>query len=131
MNFRDLEIMARTVYGEARGEEQRGKVGVANVIINRAKHKKRWPNTIRGVCRQPLQFSCWNKNDPNLPKLLDTSMDDPHMIECLRACLDALEQDVTRQADHYHADYINPPSWTETMARTCQIGTHIFYKARG
>ena len=60
----DVDILARTIYGEARGETDEGKRAVGLCILNRYKSKK-WfsANTIAEVCQKPLQFSCWNKND--------------------------------------------------------------------
>ena len=43
----DLYLMARAVYGEARGEPYQGKVAVAAVILNRVKNKD-FPNTVSG-----------------------------------------------------------------------------------
>ena len=34
-----IDIMARTIYGEARGEEEEGQIAVGNVIKNRVKKK--------------------------------------------------------------------------------------------
>ena len=62
----DFEIMAKTIYGEARGETREGQIAVACVIFNRFRSGK-WfsAKTLAGVCLKPLQFSCWNKSDPN------------------------------------------------------------------
>jgi len=62
----DFEIMAKTIYGEARGESRQGQKAVACVIFNRFRSGK-WfaAKTLAGVCLKPLQFSCWNKSDPN------------------------------------------------------------------
>lgn len=67
---RDTDILARTIYGEARGESISGQEAIASVILNRVAFAKRrgrywWGNTIAGVCLAPWQFSCWNENDPN------------------------------------------------------------------
>ncbi len=60
------EVFAKTVCGETNGEEEKGQVGVAWVIKNRAHmDRAQWDNiTIKGACLQPRQFECWNdKND--------------------------------------------------------------------
>ena len=67
---RDTDILARTIYGEARGESISGQEAIASVILNRVAFAKRrgrywWGNTIAGVCLAPWQFSCWNENDLN------------------------------------------------------------------
>ena len=75
----DLDTLARTLYGECRSESREGKIAVAHVIKNRADNPKWWcrksgdgipDDTIEAVCRHPWQFSCWNLDDPNRPKLL-------------------------------------------------------------
>jgi hypothetical protein len=55
----DEEALTLTIWGEARGEPLEGKAAVASVIINRTKHPDRFADTIRDVCLQPRQFSCW------------------------------------------------------------------------
>lgn len=62
----DSEAFILTVYGEARGEKMEGQIAVMNVIMNRSKFRKQ---SIKEVCFQPKQFSCWNLNDPNYPML--------------------------------------------------------------
>ncbi len=53
---RDITLMAKTVYGEARGEPYEGQVAVAAVILNRVRDS-RFPNTISGVIFQPGAFT--------------------------------------------------------------------------
>ena len=53
----DVEILAKTLYGEARGEGYNGLLAVATVIYNRAKGDK---FKFIKVCLQAKQFSCWN-----------------------------------------------------------------------
>ena len=52
----DLMIMAKTIWGEARGESHNGQVAVAWVIRNRAERGGWWGNTIREVCLKDQQF---------------------------------------------------------------------------
>ena len=52
----DEAELARIVYWEARGESEEGQLAVANVVLNRVRHKA-WPNTIRGVIHQRGQFT--------------------------------------------------------------------------
>jgi len=53
---REKNLMAKAVYGEARGEPFEGQVAVAAVILNRVKDS-RFPNTISGVIFQPGAFT--------------------------------------------------------------------------
>jgi hypothetical protein len=64
------EIVFRTLVGECRGEPIEAQVGVGCVLRSRLKDA-RWPNTYNDVALQPAQFSCFNRQDPNLEKLMD------------------------------------------------------------
>jgi len=56
----DREILIRTVYGEARSITDEEEIKrIIWVIRNRVK-SIRYMNTIKDVCLQPWQFSCWN-----------------------------------------------------------------------
>lgn len=66
----DIDILARTIYGEARGEKTAGKKAVACVIMNRYKAKKWFSGkTIAETCQKPWQFSCWNKTTQTAKRL--------------------------------------------------------------
>lgn len=129
----DIDTMARTLWGEARGEEKQGRIAVAWVIRNRATKSPayNWPNTPKAVCRQPWQFSCWNSNDPNLPKMKGLTERDSIFRECLAVANDVLNgnvSDPTNGADHYYAISINTPSWAIGKKPTVTIGHHRFYE---
>ena len=68
----DLNVLAQTIWGEARQEGTKGMIAVGNVVKNRAEaNKKMFGQGIRGVALKPKQFSCWNEGDPNREKLKD------------------------------------------------------------
>ena len=52
----DIQLMARSINGEARGEPFEGQVAVGAVILNRVKDS-RFPNSISGVIYQPGAFT--------------------------------------------------------------------------
>lgn len=52
----DIQLMARAINGEARGEPYEGQVAVGAVILNRVKDS-RFPNSISGVIYQPGAFT--------------------------------------------------------------------------
>ena len=60
----NLLHLAKTIYGEARGESVETMLAVGWVIRNRLQ-AKRYGSTYKDVVLQPKQFSCWNKGDPN------------------------------------------------------------------
>ncbi|MFB5066512.1 MAG: cell wall hydrolase [Candidatus Wallacebacter cryptica] len=51
----ELDLLARAVHAEAKGEPYEGMVAVAAVILNRVDHPE-FPNTIAGVIYEPLAF---------------------------------------------------------------------------
>lgn len=130
----DVELLARTLYGEARGENVRGKEAVACVIVNRVKRARErggywWGNSFRGVCLKPWQFSCWNEGDPNLEKLKTVTPENRVFQTCIRIARRAARgaiDDPTGGATHYHAKGIHPP-WARTKAPSAEIGRHLFY----
>jgi len=135
-NETDLMILARTIYGEARGELKLANGGlqsleaVAWVVKNRTRHK-RFGESIVAVCLQPWQFSCWNVNDPNRFELLHTTLENKILQTCFLSAANVLFDkvtDCTNGADHYHSIRIKPPNWGKDLVPTAQIANHIFYK---
>lgn len=131
----DLMILARTIYGEARGELNKPDGGkhsleaVAWVVKNRAK-QKRFGQSISNVCLQPWQFSCWNTNDPNRQKLLDVTFDDKVFQTCFLTATNVVlgkSEDCTFGADHYHALQVFP-YWAKNATPTAKIANHVFYR---
>src|SRR6056297_2256564 len=57
INSINLDLLARAIYAEARGETFEGQVAVGAVIVNRMESPK-FPNTIEKVLYQPNQFKC-------------------------------------------------------------------------
>ena len=58
MAMSDLDILARTIYGEARGEKTVGKKAIACVVLNRYKSGKWFAGkTIAETCQKIYQFS--------------------------------------------------------------------------
>ena len=64
-NSSNLNLLARLVYGEARGEPYTGQVAVAAVVLNRVKSSS-FPNTVSGVIYQAGAFSVVNDGQINL-----------------------------------------------------------------
>ena len=65
-NTSDIQLMARAINGEARGEPYEGQVAVGAVILNRVKDS-RFPNTISGVIYQPGAFTAVSDGQINAP----------------------------------------------------------------
>ncbi len=129
-----IDVLARTLWGEARGEGEQGMAAVANVILNRekiarAKGKFWWGNNIIQICQKPYQFSCWNRSDPNFKKLQAVDKSDLYFATALRIANRALAgvlEDITLGATHYHASSITP-YWAKGKEPIVVIGSHKFY----
>lgn len=130
-----IDVLARTIWGEARGEGTFGMEAVASVIVNRvavAEHRGQywWGNNIISVCQKPYQFSCWNRSDPNYRKLQEVTEANIHYATAVRIARRALAgalPDRTGGATHYHARSI-APNWARGQTPTAVIGNHIFYQ---
>lgn len=62
----DIQLMARAINGEARGEPYEGQVAVGAVILNRVKSSS-FPNTISGVIYQSGAFTAVADGQINVP----------------------------------------------------------------
>lgn len=138
LDFEMIDVLARTIWGEARGEKLHGQEAVAATIMNRvAKAQARgshwWGNDVIDVCKKPYQFSCWNKDDPNLEKLLVVDEEDRAFKMAFRIAKRAVKgtlKDRTSGASHYH-HHAMQPWWARGRVPTCQIGAHKFYRNIG
>ena len=144
-DFNDLEILARTIWGEARSETLLGRRTVACVVINRWLSGK-WFNgtdtnndefeSIAEVCKQPWQFSCWNSNDKNLPKMMAVRIGDRLFDECINIAMMVIEdagslrragRDPSCGATHYYVDGSPVPKWHTGQKPCAIIGKHLFF----
>ena len=129
-----LEIVADTLYGEARGEIKiygdEALIAIANVIDNRMKKQTWYGKTFEKVCLKPKQFSCWNENDPNLKAMKDPKRKEITEYQiCLWVANQLLEgklKDITKGSNHYHHKNITP-YWAKNKQSEMTIGNHIFY----
>lgn len=129
-----VDVLARTLWGEARGESVRGKEAVAAVVINRVRRARArggywWGGSVVEVCRRPWQFSCWNDGDPNATKCAAVTVEDRNFRACLRIARRAVAgvlDDPTGGATHYHHRAVVPP-WTRGRVPSAEIGNHLFY----
>jgi N-acetylmuramoyl-L-alanine amidase len=126
-----VDTVARTIWGEARGQGVPGMTAVAAVIGNRAANPRWWGADLVSVCLKPWQFSCRNADDPNLPKLLAVDASDPQFAEALVIAGDLVAGtlvDPTGGADSYYDMSIPPPNWAATATCTVDIAGMRFYR---
>lgn len=116
----DLQLMARAVNGEARGEPYEGQVAVAAVILNRVKHSS-FPNTVSGVIYQPGAFTAVSDGQINEPIAENSTV--------YKACRDAMNGwDPSYGCIYYFNPETATSSWIWTRQHVITIGKHRFCK---
>ncbi len=131
---REQTVLAKTLWGEARGEGQTGMEAVAAVILNRFRTSYRGRSSVEAVCLDPKQFSCWNENDVNLPLIQRIDkVPDPDFRSAMSVAGRALDGelgDPTFGSRHYVATTLPPrliPDWLRGRTPIVVIGRHAFY----
>ncbi len=124
--------MAKTIWGEARGEGAVGMQAVANVIMNRVDRGGWYGASIKDVVLKPYQFSCWNDTDPNrakLDKLTVADLQSSGALQIAQQVINGQLPDITGGATEYHNKNILPDWDYSKLKQTVQIGNHIFYRS--
>ncbi len=117
-NSSDLNLLARLIYGEARGEPYAGQVAVGAVVLNRVKNSS-FPNTISGVIYQSGAFDVVKDGQINLSP--DST--------AKKAAQDALNGwDPTYGAIYYFNPSTATNKWIWSRPMTVTIGRHRFCK---
>ena len=114
----DIQLMARAINGEARGEPYSGQVAVAAVVLNRVKSSS-FPNTISGVIYQKGAFNVVDDGQINLT---------PNST-AKKAAQDALNGwDPSYGAIYYFNTNTATNKWIWSIPMTVTIGKHRFCK---
>ena len=116
----DLQLLARAINGEARGEPYEGQVAVGAVILNRVKNSK-FPNTIAGVIYQKGAFTAVADGQINVPIKEGSTV--------LKAARDALNGwDPTNGCIYYFNPNTATNKWIWSRPVIKTIGKHRFCK---
>lgn len=134
--FQAGNIIARTLYAEARNDGKVGMEAVASVIFNRAEGDKM---LFTKVCLKPKQFSCWNKftkeeADPKNFKIkIPSSVKGNTKNEKLWKEAMAIAADMlvdaftpTIKANTYFNPKTANPKWASDLLNSKMIGSHKF-----
>lgn len=127
-----LEVSARTLAQEARGEPIDGQTAVAWVIKNRLV-SGRWGKSLATVCLWPYQFSGWRgPQDPNFTYACTLPDDNSVLLfmkDIMQKVLDS-NVDPTSGATHYANLSILPqkPAWIVGATLCGKFGNQSFYK---
>lgn len=112
----DLNLLARVVYGEARGEPYTGQVAVAAVVLNRVRSSS-FPNSVAGVVYQSGAFDCVSDGQINLT---------PNQ-SAYNAAKDALNGwDPTYGCLFYYNPRTATSKWMLSRTVKLSIGNHAF-----
>lgn len=136
---REIDCLATAIFYESRNESMMGQLAVAEVILNRVRHRL-YPNNVCDVVyegtdrstglsiygtRASCQFSfTCDGSEVRRPR------SGPSWETAQRVAAHAflgLSGPVTDDATHYHANYVSP-FWAPRLVHTRTIGTHIFYR---
>lgn len=112
----DVNLMARVISAESRGEPYTGQVAIGAVILNRIKHPS-FPNTLAGVIYQPGAFSCID----------DGGISAPVVDSAYRAARDAMNGwDPSGGAIYYYNPAKTTNKWIWSRPLITVIGKHRF-----
>lgn len=128
---KNLSCLALNVYREAGHEPFEGKVGVAQVTMNRTKHPN-FPSTICDVVYQKnnftgkiiCQFSWYCDHAHRLRPVNKAAYEESYKVAKM-VYLENFRLESLNKALYYHADYVNP-NWSKK--KITKIGAHIFYE---
>ena len=109
-------LLARLIYGEARGESYVGQVAVGAVVMNRIKSAS-FPNSMSGVIYQRYAFTAVDDGQINLTPDATAK----------KAAKDAMNGwDPTYGAIYYYNPQTATSAWIFSRQTTVTIGNHVF-----
>lgn len=112
----DLYLLARCIYGEARGESYTGQVAVGAVVLNRVESSQ-FPNTVSGVIYQKGAFTAVDDGQINLTP-------DQTAINAARDAMNGW--DPTYGCLYYYNPATATSSWIFSRQTVTTIGRHVF-----
>jgi N-acetylmuramoyl-L-alanine amidase len=126
----ELACMAMNVYREAAGEPFEGKVAVAQVTMNRVKHRE-FPDSVCAVVHEKnifmkkvvCQFSWYCSNRTKARPISPDAYDQSFEV-AKKVMLENFELESIKDAIYFHSEKINPRWKYQEVAK---IGSHIFY----
>jgi len=125
---KELFCLSEAIFFEAGNQSYRGKLAVANVIVNRL-HSGQWPDSICRIVRQRGQFTYQDIRNRLYPKT-------PGLLDQVNESIDVAVQVITGTTPDNTGGalyFINPRiatdrTWINKFHRTAVIGDHWFYR---
>ncbi|MCF8478428.1 MAG: cell wall hydrolase, partial [Pseudolabrys sp.] len=124
------KCLSNAIYYEARGEQVRGQIAVAQVVLNRV-FSPFYPNNVCDVVYQnanrhlscQFTFAC-----DGIP---DVVTEPDAWVRAQRIAKDTLDGKLwmpeVAKSTHYHAYWVHP-SWVGEMKKMYKLGVHTFYR---
>ncbi len=136
----DVDTLARTLWGEARGEGEDAMEAVAAAIVNRwevtirLRGRHWWGGSIAAICRAGLEFACWRPGNPVRAELLalgpaDRDFRRAHAIAATAAA-GLLPDPVLGATAYKPAAEPWPPAWGRPRLPLAVIGGRAFFNLR-
>lgn len=108
---KDIMLLARVVYGEARGESFLGKVAVANVALNRFE-SGHYGRSLKAIIKRPNQFAIAKRTNK----------------ACLEAVRFLIDNDLRILPKNAYYFKTSDHEW-RGLVPFCRIGGHMFFTA--
>ena len=131
--MKELDCLTRNIYWEAASEPFEGKVGVAQVTINRVNSGKFAGSVCEVVYQKNIfyekivcQFSWYCENTHKIRPIYKPLWEESELV-AKKVLLENFRLPSLSNALYYHADYVYP-NWK--MPKIEKIGRHIFYGDR-
>jgi hypothetical protein len=132
--LKQLDCLTKNIYWEAASEPFEGKVGVAQVTMNRVESGK-FADTVCGVVYQKnivyqktiCQFTWFCEETHKIRPIYKAQWKESEEV-AKKVLLENFRLPSLKNALYYHADYVNP-NWG--FQKIGKIGNHIFYKGKG
>lgn len=113
----DINLLARVIAAEARGEPYTGQVAVGAVILNRVSHSS-FPDTLSGVVYQNGAFTCMTDGQFSTTSVPSS---------CMKAAKDAANGwDPSGGAIYYYNPAKTSNRWIRSRPVITSIGSHVF-----
>lgn len=121
----EVDMLALAIHNEARGEPRSGKYAVANVILNRVKHKS-FPNSVRKVVTQPGQFQ-WYHNHKLRSRTAPTEEARSIARDIYQKHVSGRRVDNTGGSIFFSSNGVRP---APRAVKSVRVGHHQFYRIK-
>lgn len=121
----EVDMLALAIHNEARGEPRSGKYAVANVILNRVKHKS-FPNTVRKVVTQRGQFQ-WYHNHKLRSRTAPTEEARAIARDIYQKHVSGRRVDNTGGSIFFSSNGVRP---APRAIKSVRVGHHQFYRIK-